>query len=93
MFRFLRKSLDWLRFPVNRDMATENSVVKVHPDTTKPNIAWDKLKVKQKVEKVTTVLPGKSDRATMFCLQKYKGLYSIDDFCINPIRRIGLIHT
>ena len=62
MFSSLRKSLDRLRPPVNRDMATETSVVKVHPDTTKPNIAWDKLKVKQKVEKVTTICNKTCDK-------------------------------
>ena len=33
----------------------DNSAVTVHPDTHKPSIAWSKLAVKQKVEKVSVV--------------------------------------
>ena len=40
----------------------------------------------------TTVLPAKSDSDVMFCKQNNQGLISIDQLCINPIRRIGLIH-
>ena len=39
-----------------------------------------------------TVVPTKSDSDVMFYLQSYQDLESIDDLCINPIRRIGLIH-
>ena len=42
--------------------------------------------------RVSTVLPAKSDSGIMFCLQSYQDLESIDHLCINPIRRIGLIH-
>ena len=37
-------------------------------------------------------MPTKSDNDAMFCLQSYQDLESIDHLCINPIRRIGLIH-
>ena len=40
----------------------------------------------------TTDLPAKSDSDVIFCLQSYQGQESIDHVCINPIRRIGLIH-
>ena len=53
----------------------------------------------------TTVLPAKSESDVMFGLQSYQGLEidrslvfksypqdSINNLCINPIRRIGLIH-
>ena len=40
----------------------------------------------------TTVLSAKSDSDFVFCLQSYQDLESIDHLCINPIRRIGLIH-
>ena len=39
-----------------------------------------------------TVLSAKSNSGVMFCLQNYQDLESIDHLCINPIRRIGLIH-
>ena len=39
-----------------------------------------------------TVMLAKRDSGVMFCLQSYQHLKSIDHFCINPIRRIGLIH-
>ena len=39
-----------------------------------------------------TVLPTKSDSDIMFVYKVFRGLYSIDLLCINPIRRIGLIH-
>ena len=39
-----------------------------------------------------TVLPVKSDSDVMFCLQSTRDLESIDYVCINPIRRLGLIH-
>ena len=42
--------------------------------------------------KVSTILPAKSDSYVMFCLHSYRDLNSIDHECINPIRRIGLIH-
>ena len=38
-----------------------------------------------------TLLPAKNDSDVMFCLQSYLGLI-IDRSCINPIRRIGIIH-
>ena len=40
----------------------------------------------------TTVLPAKSDSDIMFCLQVIRDLQSIYHLCINPIRRIELIH-
>ena len=40
-----------------------------------------------------TVLPAKSDSDVMFCLNSNQGLTSIYHLCINPSRRIGLIHT
>ena len=39
-----------------------------------------------------TVLPGKRDSGVMFCLEIIMDLSSIDQLCINPIHRIGLIH-
>ena len=39
-----------------------------------------------------TVLPAQSDSDVMFCLQSYQDLELIDHLCINPIRRIRLIH-
>ena len=39
-----------------------------------------------------TVLPAKSDSYVMFCLHSYRDLKSTDHECINPIRRIGLMH-
>ena len=47
---------------------------------------------KKKLTKSITVLSAKSASDVMFCLQSYQGLRSIDHACINPIRRIGLIH-
>ena len=38
-----------------------------------------------------TVLPAKSDSGVMLS-QSYQDVESIDHLCINPIRRIGLIH-
>ena len=36
------------------------------------------------------VLPAKSDSDVMFCLHRFIGdLESMDQLCINPIRRIG----
>ena len=43
-------------------------------------------------EEFITVLPAKSNSGVMFCLQSYQDFKSIDYLCINPIRRIGLIH-
>ena len=40
-----------------------------------------------------TVLPTKSDSDIMFVYKVIRGLESIDHLCINPICRIGLIHT
>ena len=40
----------------------------------------------------TTVMPAKSDSEVMFVYKVIKDLESIDHLCINPIRRIGLIH-
>ena len=55
-----------------------------------PNVTfWTEL---PGLVKVSTVLPAKSDSDAMFCLQSYQDLESIDHMCINPIRRIGLIH-
>ena len=42
---------------------------------------------------VFTALPVKSDSDVMSCLQVIRDLESIDHLCINPIRRIGLIHS
>ena len=39
-----------------------------------------------------TVLPAKSDSDVMFVYKVLRDLQSIDQLCINPIRRIGLIH-
>ena len=39
-----------------------------------------------------TALPAKSNSDVMFCLQRYQGFLMKDHLCINPIRRIGLIH-
>ena len=39
-----------------------------------------------------TVLPAKSDSYVNFVYKVIKDLESIDHLCINPIRRIGLIH-
>ena len=44
------------------------------------------------IKRFPTILPAKSDSDVMFCLQSYQGLESIDHLCINPIRRIGIIH-
>ena len=40
----------------------------------------------------STVLPAKSDCVVMFVYKVIWDLESIDHLCINPIRRIGLIH-
>ena len=40
----------------------------------------------------TTVLSAKSDSDFMFVYKVIRDLYLIDHLCINPIRRIGLIH-
>ena len=40
----------------------------------------------------STILPAKLDSGVMFCLQSYRNLESIDNLCINPIRRIGFIY-
>ena len=39
-----------------------------------------------------TVLPAKSDSDVMFCLQSYQDIILDRSLCINPIRRIGLMH-
>ena len=39
-----------------------------------------------------TILPAKSDSDVMFVYKVIRDLWSIDHMCINPIRRIGLIH-
>ena len=39
-----------------------------------------------------TVLSAKSDGDVMFVYKVIRDLESIDHLCINPIRRIGLIH-
>ena len=39
-----------------------------------------------------TVVPAKSDSDVMFVNNVIRDLESIDHLCINPIRRIGLIH-
>ena len=41
---------------------------------------------------LSTVLPAKSDSNVMLCYKVGRDLESIDHLCINPIRRIGLIH-
>ena len=48
--------------------------------------------IRRLTDEVCTVLPAKSDSGVMFCLQSYQDLELIDHLCINPIRRIGLIH-
>ena len=40
---------------------------------------------------ITTVVPAKSDSDVMFVYKVIRDLESIDHWCINPIRRIGLI--
>ena len=40
----------------------------------------------------TTVLPAKSDSDVMFVYRVIRALESIGHLCINPIRRLGLIH-
>ena len=39
-----------------------------------------------------TVLPAKTDSDVMFVYNVFRDLESIYHLCINPIRRIGLIH-
>ena len=39
-----------------------------------------------------TALPAKSDSDVMFVYKAIRDLESIDHVCINPIRRMGLIH-
>ena len=41
----------------------------------------------------STVLPTKSDSDAMFVYKVISDLESKDHVCINPIQRIGLIHT
>ena len=43
-------------------------------------------------EALFTVLPAKSDSDVLFVYKVIRDLESIDHLCINPIRRIGLIH-
>ena len=52
LMSLFRKTLDWFSSLGFRRKVTMSSTISVHPDTHRPNIAWDKLKVKQKVEKV-----------------------------------------
>ena len=40
----------------------------------------------------TTVVPARSDSDLKFVYKVIRDLESIDHLCINPIRRIGLIH-
>ena len=40
----------------------------------------------------STVLPTKSDSNDKFCFKVIRDLESINHLCINPIRRIELIH-
>ena len=43
-------------------------------------------------ERVDTVVPAKSDSDVMFVYIVFRDLELIAHMCINPIRRIGLIH-
>ena len=57
MTAWFRRTFDWFLLALrDRGMATESSAIKVHPDTHHPTRAWDKLKVKQKCEKVCKFL-------------------------------------
>ena len=56
--------------------------------TKQTKIKWTKTLVVN----IFTVLPAKSNSDIMFVQKEIRDLKFVDDLCINPIRRIVLMH-